>query len=280
MSIKPEVAEEILGFIGIESAEDLDTFKTEFNSRFVPLNDAHNNPEIQKKVVGKRMTEITSKLTDFGKSVGLDVSFDELAKKKVEDVIGDFKSSLATKITELSEAANSGSDKRVHDLAKQLEEKDKSLNQFKSEWEKTANEFNAFKEQSENSLKAYKVNHQLDSLKSKINWVDDIKDVHRAGFNTIINSEYRFELGEGDKLVVKDKDGNFIPNKNKAGAFADPFDVLVSVADLNGLVKKNNADNSQKKTIFANAKREDGSDNRDKKLSPAYLKRVQQLNGK
>ena len=140
MSIKPEVAEEILGFIGIESAEDLDTFKTEFNSRFVPLNDAHNNPEIQKKVVGKRMTEITSKLTDFGKSVGLDVSFDELAKKKVEDVIGDFKTSISTKITELSEAANSGSDKRVHDLAKQLEEKDKSLNQFKSEWEKTANE--------------------------------------------------------------------------------------------------------------------------------------------
>jgi hypothetical protein len=54
---------------------------------------------------------------------------------------------------------------------------------------------------------------------------------------------------------------------------------LVNIADSNGLVKKNNADNSQKKTIFANAKREDEKDNRDKKLSPAYLKRIQQLNG-
>ena len=278
MSIKAEVAEEILGFIGIESAEDLDTFKTEFNSRFVPLNDAHNNPDIQKKVVGKRMTEITSKLADFGKAVGLDVSFRDLEKKKVEEVITDFEGKLSERITELSEAANSGSDKRVHDLAKQLEEKDKSLNQFKSELEKTANEFNSFKEDSEGKLNKYKIGHQLDSLKAKINWVDDIKDVHREGYESMINKNYQFELGENDKLVIKDKDGNLIPNKNKAGTFADPFDVLVSVADSNGLVKKNNADNSTKKTIFANNKRETADDNRDKKLSPAYLKRVQQLN--
>jgi hypothetical protein len=272
MEIK--TAEEILNFIGIDKVEDLDTFKVEFNSRFVPLNDAHNNPDIQQRVVGKRMTEITSKLADFGKSVGLDVTFDQLAKKKVEEVITDFKGSLSERLQELSNAANSGTDKRVHDLAKQLEEKDKSLNQFKEEWEKTANEFNAYKEQAASNIKSYKVNHQLDSLKSKIAWVDDINDIHREGFESYINKNYVFDLDENERLIVKDREGKFIPKKDKAGSFADPFEILSSVAEQNRLVKKNNADNNKKNVIFADRKSDKTDEDKSRFLSKAYLNAV------
>jgi hypothetical protein len=272
MEIK--TAEEILNFIGIDKVEDLDTFKVEFNSRFVPLNDAHNNPDIQQRVVGKRMTEITSKLADFGKSVGLDVTFDQLAKKKVEEVITDFKGSLSERLQELSNAANSGTDKRVHDLAKQLEEKDKSLNQFKEEWEKTANEFNAYKEQAASNIKSYKVNHQLDSLKSKIAWVDDINDIYREGFEIYINKNYVFDLDENERLIVKDKEGKFIPKKDKAGSFADPLEILSSVAEQNRLVKKNNADNNKKSVIFADRKSDKTDEDKSRFLSKAYLNAV------
>lgn len=271
MQVKPEVVEKVFSFLGIENVEDAEKFQQEFNGKFVPLAEAHAYPDVAGRVLGRRMGEITSRLAEFGKTFGMDVTFDQLKEKKVEDVLTMYTDTLKTKFTELQDASKSGTDKRINDLAKALEDKEKTYLQYKEQLEKLSGEYDAFKQESANNIKSFKINHQLEDLKGRIAWVDGINDVQRVGFDTLLKSNYVFDLDEAGKLLVKDKGGNLIPKKDKAGAFSEPADILDMLADMNGLKKKNNADNNKKSVTFV-AKPKEGE--ADKHVSSAYRKRL------
>ena len=278
MALNEEIVGKVLTFLNVESIEneeDFDKFKESFNSRFVSRETAHVDESIKSKVVGKRMGEINSKLVEFGKALGEDVSFEKLREKKVEEVLSDYATLVTTKLEDLKGKAKEGNDKKLNDLSKELEEKQKSLISYKEALEQTQSALQEKESQFQNELKSFKVQTKLKDLKAGISWVDGITDVQRTGFDALINSNYKFDIDEKDNPIVTDKDGNLIPLKDKAGVFADPVTIFTQVAEANGLLKKNNLDGN-KKTI--NFTRSEQTPDKPKKVSSAYEQRLKELN--
>ncbi len=277
MALNEELVGKVLSFLNvekIESEEDFDNFKQTFNSKFVSKETAHTDEDIKNRVVGKRMGEITSKLVEFGKALGQDVSFDKLRDKKVEDVITEFGSVVTTQLEQLQSKAKEGNDKKLNDLQKELEDKVKSLTSYKEALEQTQGLLAEKESNFQSELKNYKVQTKLKDIRASIPFVDGITDVQRAGFETIINSSYKFDLDEKDNVIVTDKDGNLVPVKDKAGVFADPTTIFTTVADANGLLKKNNLENVKKPVTF---ERQTETAKDSKKVSTAYELRRKQL---
>lgn len=278
MALNEELVGKVLSFLNvdkIESEEDFDNFKQTFNSKFVSKETAHTDEDIKNRVVGKRMGEITSKLVEFGKVLGQDVSFEKLKDKKVEEVITEFSSVVTNSFEELKSKAKEGNDKKLNDLQKELEDKVKSLTSYKEALEQTQGLLAEKESNFQSELKNYKVQTKLKDIRANIPFVDGLNEIQRTGFETIINRDYRFDLDEKDNVIVTDKDGNLVPVKDKAGVFADPMTIFTTVAESNGLLKKNNLDNVKKPVTF---ERQTTSTPKDsKKVSSAYELRRKQL---
>lgn len=263
--LKLEEAQELLSYIGIEDAEK---FKDEFNARFFTKEAALTNDEIRKTIVGKRMTEIEGAVLKLGKLVMPDITRSKLSEKAIEENIEELAGAFGSKFTELQELAKAGNDKRVNDLEKQLEDREKSAKAYKELADKIAGEYEGYKTETANSIKSYKINHQYEQLKSQLPWVDDVTDVQRIGFDTFVKSNYQLDLDEKDNLIVKDKDGKPVQSKQKA-AMADPMEILDSILDSNKLKKNNNG-----KQIIRNFTENRQTEGNGRKLPSTYLDRV------
>ncbi len=264
--LKPEEKDEILSFIGVD---DFDNFKDTFQSKFFTKESAISNEEIQTAITGKRFKEVSAKLHKVAKFLNPDISLNEFNKKTIEENIPEIESLLATRFDEFEQKSKSGNDKRVNDLEKTLQEKEKSLNAYKELAEKEASEKAQIKNEYESGMKSYKIKHQYDQLKSKLSWIDEPTDVQRIGFDTKISSSYQFDLDEKENLQIFTADGKPIPSKSRAGQMADPFEVLDMELDVNKLKKNNNA----KQIVINNFKPE----NKGRELLPSYQKRLREI---
>lgn len=262
--LKLEEAQELLSFIGIEDAEK---FKDEFNSKFFTKETAVANEDIARAITGKRMKTVESSFLELAKLVDPTVTKAKLGEKPIEENIAEFVPLFSGRFGELETRAKEGNDKRVNDLEKQLQDREKSLTAYKELADKTASEFEGYKAETANSIKSYKIKHQYEALKSQLPWVDDVTDVQRIGFDTFVQSNYQLDLDEKDNLIVKDKDGKPVQSKQKA-AMADPMEILDTILDANKLKKNNNV--KQNNRIFT--QREEPKSGRQ--LSKDYLSRL------
>lgn len=264
--LKLEEAQELLTFLGIE---DADTFKETFGQKFFTKETALASDEIKRAIVGKRMTEIEGSLLKLGKIVDPELTRSKLGEKQIEENIEGFMELFSNKFTELETKATTGNDKKVNDLERMLQDKDKSLMSYKESWEKEAAERGKEKEDYQNGMKSYKINHQFEQYKNKLSWIDEPTDVQRIGFDTKISSSYKFDLDEKDNLVILTADGKPIPSKVKGGAMADPLEILDFELDQNKLKKNNNAKVNSSIFVQPTDQPQNG-----RKLPAEYLKRV------
>ena len=233
---------EVANLFGYEVTDDKDfdlaKFKTHVDGKYITRDAALEDDEITSRITGKRMGIITTRLAQaFGFKAG------ELRDKKVEDLIELAATNTNNTIEELKKKATDGNDKLVAELARQLEEKDRSLQDFQKLSEDTKNEFESFKASKDSEIKNYKIGHKLGAVKAQIPFVDGFeKDtVRKTGFETLLNSKYQFDLNDSDELVVKDKKGHRIKHPTKTGEHADAATILTFEAEANNLLKKNNA---------------------------------------
>lgn len=265
--LKLEEAQELLTFLGIEDSEN---FKENFSQKFFTKETALASDEIKKAIVGKRMTEIEGSLLKLGKIVDPELTRSKLGEKQIEENIEGFMELFSNKFTELETKASTGNDKKVNDLERMLQDKDKSLLSYKELAEKEAAEKERVVSEYQNGMKSYKINHQFEQYKNKLSWIDEPTDVQRIGFDTKISTSYKFDLDEKDNLVILSADGKPIPSKVKGGAMADPLEILDFELDQNKLKKNNNA--KVNSSIFVQPVRQEQSNG--KKLPAEYLKRI------
>ena len=217
---------------------DLLQFKAHVDGKYITRDAALEDDEITSRITGKRMGSITTRIAQaFGFKAG------ELRDKKVEELIELAAQNANATIEDLKKKATDGNDKLVSELARQLEEKDRSLQDFRKLSEDTKNEFEAFKSTKESEIKNYKIGHKLAAVKSQIPFVDGFEKDHvrKTGFETLLAGKYQFDLNDTDDLVVKDKRGHRIKHPTKTGEHADAATILTQEAESNNLLKKNNA---------------------------------------
>lgn len=276
--LKPESVDKLTNFFGIKSDEEIEPFINDYDKKFVPRDKAHEFDDVKTQATGERMKMITAKLRQVLEDVVPGVSFADLHNKRVEENLDFLKEKFTGIKTDLESKLKDGSDKRVNDLTKQMEDKDKTISAYKEANEKLSTEYDTFKTTKETDIKKYKIGHQLNEVKSRIAFRDDVTDIEREGFNSYLNNNFQFDLDEKDNLLVKDKEGKPILNKKAAGKISEPFDIMSEIAESNKLMKKNNAEQGAKKVIFTNEKSK--TENLNDQLSETYKKRLQEFNHK
>ncbi len=260
-----EEAQALLAYVGIE---DADKFKDEFGQKFFTKESAISNDEIISAVTGKRIKTLESKFLEIVKEFDPTITKSKLGEKHLEEAMDDYIPVFKTKLSELESKAKSGNDKKVSDLEKQYDDLNKSYQAQKEVTDRIESEYNKYKEESTNNIKSYKINHQLSELKNRIPWIDGMTEIQKAGYDTVLSSNYKFDLDEQDRLRILDKTGKPVQSKAKA-AIADPLEILDLIAEENQLKKKNNAQNGKQFFQIDTTKESSG-----RKLPADYLKRV------
>ena len=78
-------------------------------------------------------------------------------------------------------------------------------------------------------------------LETQFNTVKQEKDQYKSKLDEVVGQFDQFK-------AQKDKSGNFVPSKQKAGSFADALELMDMLAEANGLKKKNNAKEPERRT--------------------------------
>ena len=250
-----------------DEVDSLDKFKEHFNSSYISKDKAHLDEQVKRSATGDVLRRIGSKVANEFGDFGIKTT--DFEDKPFEDVIKIAAGNVKAKLTELQESQGKP-DKRYMDLEAQFNTIKQERDQYKGQLSTVASEFDQFKAAKDNEVKSWKMGIKLNEVKSKIPFVDGLTDIQRKGFESLLG-EYKFDLDEQDNLIVKDKNGNFVPSKSKAGSFADALEVMDSLAEANGLKKKNNAKEPERRQVT------NVSENKERKLPSTYTRNKARL---
>lgn len=258
--------------VGLTLADGEELTKEKFvehvTGKYVPIETAAKDPKIISQVTGKRMGELTTKVAQlFG------FKSSEVEGKKLEELLDGVSQKYATEMETLKAEAGKGNDKKVEELTKTLQQKEaelrikeNGLSELNQALEKERNEFSG-------KMKAYKVGDKKAKVFGALadKFTDEYKSdkLKQAGFHAQFEQEYEFDLNDKDEPVLKSKKtGEYVTSKKVAGAFATPDEVLLDLAEANGILKKNNAAGGQKPTIPANNTGGDNAGDKTVKIHP------------
>lgn len=236
---------EILGYLGIPETDvtDLEKFKEKFSDSevgFIPIKN-------HKADIGKVLGTVTSKVKSYASKYAPDMDFKAIADKPIEDIVlATFESQALfnkkliedseTKVKDLETKVGQKKDEAV----KEWETKYSALeNKFKDTdnlLKSTAGEFEGFKKQASDQIKGIKLNVKKDEVFKKLKLISNISNLEKAGFSSLINTKYKFDLDENEEVYVADaSNGERIKSTAKAGAFKTPDEVLIEEAIAQGV---------------------------------------------
>ena len=271
-------AKDILNYLGIDGEiNSIEDFKSKHNTKFMTLETAKQNDELVNSIVGHRIGELETKLWKGVKELGIDVDKKQFEGKRVneyaEDLFGRIKESYGSKIEELeSKASNAGNSEREAELEKELGKYQKKYTDLQELHEGFKNESQTKLSDYETKLKTYKVNHQLKSVMDNLK-LKEMDPFQKKGFMAEINERFKFDVNDNDELEVYDrKTDKPIQSKEKAGAFAKPFDALKDFAVENEFWQKNPHEKRQNGSMFINREQKppEGSEKKLRSI-PAHV---------
>ncbi len=272
MSLKK--AAEILGYDLKDEADfNADSFKEYVDQHFITREAALKDEEIQSKITGKVLGSITTKVAQ---TFGLKNS--EYQGKKVEEVVALGYEKINGEMAKLKESAGKGDDERVKKLTAELETKQQALEDLEKnlEAERTGRQTDVGNLTT--ALKQVKLQTKVKEIKSAIPFVDEYHgdEIKQAGFDAIINNNYKVDLDENDNVVVYDKAGKPVKHPTVSSKYAGLDDVLKMEAEKRGLLKKNKVPVTRTLEIQSG----EGTRKVDvAKIHPKALKHEQKLNG-
>lgn len=250
-----EILKPYLEKVGIKDiGEDFtpDNLSTHVISNYIIKDVAHEDDEVIKKVMGRVMNEherAFKQATGFSKE---DFNVEEGKELRFKDMIKQGVEMLTSKHQEELETLKGGiDDDAVRKLNEKLTGKDNDLKSYKKLNEELKTQLAELEKTSESKIKSVLVDVNRKDALSKLTWKDGISEVERAGFQTLIDSKYKFDLDEDNKVKVTDHNGERIKSQKNAGDFMNLSEALETLAEESALLKKNGA---VKKTGFETPK--------------------------
>lgn len=233
---------DILKYQGIELEEGatVDDYKKAFDERYVTKENALKDESIRTHFMGEATSTHARELLRTAKENEIELTPEE---KKLP--IGDLSRLVMSKKTEswqskFDELSN-GSKKPSEELTA-LQEKYETLNTRLNEELSAKKEVQTALEQKENEFvtfkKDFKLNQAKESIFGNLTYSDNANDLLKKGFMATVNEKYSISLGEDERPIITDKDGNRIKDPNKHGSFLDPVSVLNNELTNAGLAKK------------------------------------------
>lgn len=270
--LTPEQQTELLKYLDLDEAENLDKAKELFSQKFV------KQEELSSKI-GKITGSITNVARKAFEPFGVQLTEDDFKDKKIEDVLR-FASEKASesfknKITELeSRASGQGSEEIIKEWEKKYSSVEKKLQETDKARQESINAFEQFKAEVTQKEKTSKINSVFDKALTSIKPDPSVNEITMKGFRSHINEKFAIELNESDEPVVMDrKTGERIKSDKKAGTFLGLEDVLMSEAAAAGILQKNPKAGNSKPVIpgYGQRQAEAPTNTKAKGLSPRFL---------
>jgi hypothetical protein len=238
MPIKPEEALEIVNFLNLNEAENLEEAKEKFQENWV------NSKELSEKL-GKINGTIAHVAKRAFEPFGVTLTEEDFKDKKAQDVLR-MASERAREAYEKQQeewqqrADKSGSEELVKEWEKKYKSLEKKVNDIDSARQDAINQFDQFKIKIADEQKQSKINHTFEKELSAIKLDPSVNEFTIKGFKATIGEKYAIDLEEDGNVFVKDKNsGERLKSKEKAGSFLNLSDVLLAEATAAGIIMKN-----------------------------------------
>lgn len=217
-------------FLDIEINEETtsEQLTEAFNAKYVPV-------ETHSKALGELNGQVQHAIKKSFKDIGLEVDSAELKDKTTKDLPSIFANAAKAKFTELESQKGATAEeiekKYQADLDKfktTLKDKETLLNDVQTQFE-------GFKTSIEQEKRTGKIQSEFGKSFGSLKFSESIHELAKEGFKAKIATEYQFDLNEEGQHIVKDKEGNLVPSKVKAGSPATYEEVIVDAFKKSGL---------------------------------------------
>lgn len=231
---------DITAYLGIE-AENIDDFKSKFSETYDKKGAADKEAVAQE--VGRIRGAIDVAVKRLAKEHGVEFDPEELKDKKTEDIVGlSFKKMLANTDTAIQKVKDESRKSKPADI-QEWESKVTKLNDKIGQLESTNNllkdEMSKKEQEFLGTIKKTKLGLQEQSLWGGLKFRHDLDDLTKKGFISHIKENYRLDLDDKDALIITDKDGKFIPDTSKHGAFKSAQQVIMEEGLSKNIFEKN-----------------------------------------
>jgi len=224
---------ELLEYLGIDSVENLEDFRSKFEPVYVRKNSVKDDKELHQSVVGKVIKAATQTIVQDLKSSGIEFEDGEVKEMKeipIEQVfskgMAKLKNHFASKIAELETKAGNGNDEKVKEVTTKFEKLQAKHDQEKALWEQTKGLFEQEKSGWVNEKKNIKLSSKVGDAFKSIKWKTGVSEIEKKGFLSLVNEKYKIDLDEKDELFIADSQGQRIKHPKKNGEFKNINEVL------------------------------------------------------
>lgn len=231
---------DIFSYLGLDESQitDIEKFKQVFNDEekgFLPVKD-------YKSKLGKSFGEFETKIRSAAKTYIPNFDPKVFEGKQLDEKLQfvfeaqaqsnqSMVSDLTSKVNELEGSVNKKKDEIVKEWESKYSQLEKKLKDTEKLHADTISEYTGFKSQAEQMVKGVKLDVRKKEAFANLKLKQNISDLEKAGFNTIIESKYKFELDEQDQLYPVDaKTGERLKSSKQIGAFKSVDEVLMEEA--------------------------------------------------
>lgn len=241
-----EINKKLSEYLNLNLDRDWNEVKADLDKTYIkidtdkPLNTVllieSQHPELHKSILGKYSGSTKAQLKKLANEIGVELTWAELEDAKSAEVlekmielttekVTGYQSQLSELEAKVKEAQKSGaSAKDIEAAQKQVDEWKQKFEDTNQLLETTKTEFTTFKQEKENAEKSFKINHFKNEAYNGIK-LKTSSDYEHKGFIQDIENKYQLEL-EGDEVVVRNREGQRVPNPEKHGSFMSYADVV------------------------------------------------------
>jgi len=224
---------EVLEYLGMKPDEvkTIEDLKTGFDKEFIRTSLINEDLEPVKKITGKVLGIVESKIKALAKNVEIDLDSDDFKKKekitdKIEYVFSKYDEKKTSIIKDLEAKAGQGNDEKVKEWEQKYEKLKTKYGETDSLLKNTSKEYEDFKQNSEKNLRSVKIGVHKKELFGKAKFIPEINEYAKKGFINEFEEKYKIDLDENEKVIIMDKEGKRIPNPKVTGSFYEPEDLL------------------------------------------------------
>lgn len=238
MAMKPEEALELVKFLNLDEAENLETAKEKFQQNWIDQKE-------HAATLGKLNGSIANVVKRAFEPFGVTLTEDDFKEQKSLDVIRNAAERAKTEYEKQREewekkATGNGAAELVAEWEKKHKQLERKYSEVEQARQEALTQFESYKAQAAEEKKAIKVSSVFERELGALKLDPTVNEYTIKGFKSAINEKYLIDLEDDGSAIVKDrKTGERLKSKDKAGAFLGVSDVLIAEATAAGIIQKN-----------------------------------------
>lgn len=231
---------DILNVLGIEADSELSLqdIEDKHSALFISRAQAHTDEEIVNRATGRRLGGLETEIKRGFRNLGIDFQPEETRGRRLEEIYTLGIEKLQQTIAQYKDQAENN--EGLNSLKAELESK--ALREL--ELQEELNLANTKAEQAlleaDERIKAFTLKTKISEAKARIPFSDSADEMKRVGLDTYFSRHYDVALDEAENLIVADKNGQPVKDKNTDSNLSFE-EVYRQMAAHHKLLKLNNA---------------------------------------